>query len=222
MPGPKLTPPQKARYNAGKCACGCGESRRTANTFSAYADGAAHRKRAQRERDAWVASGAQARYELQKRLDQVTFELGGLTQQIDQLSAKRAKLRELATDLQARLSPQVELPVVTPAARSPADVTGKLEQLDPSDALWRMAQSRAVKLVWAPDTGAYKLVDNDQPSGILSSEQVTALGQAGLLVVKAHIGTATLANAVPLSPAGLRHRVKLAMQRAETTNGLAL
>lgn len=169
----KLTPPQEERVKAKTCACGCGEPVRMGRAYPE--ESTAHRQRARRERLAWEASGQAARHQLQRRLDQVLGELGRLTAQIDRLTTQRKELRELAADLQARLSPQVELPVVTSASSSPANVT---EQLHPVDVAWRLLTS-SERLTCAGDR--WQLLSMGHPVGWLPAGQVEAIIAAGLL-----------------------------------------
>lgn len=176
MPALNLTPDQRARVRAGRCACGCG---RPTERGRGYADdSAACRKRAQRQRQAWEASGEPERLRLQARLDATTAELGRLTAELDRLTRRRQELRELATDLQTRLSGQLELPVVTPAPSSPAGVTPALERLHPADVVWQALTLRAELRL--KDEG-WRLERQGKAVGVLPSRELEALARARLL-----------------------------------------
>lgn len=210
MPALNLTPDQAERVRLGMCACGCGDAVRTGSAYPEHS--ADHRQRARRERLAWEASGEPERLRLQKRLDATLGELGRLTRDIDRLQAERAKLRELAADLQARLSPQVELPVVTPSPSSPAGVTAvkPLEQLHPVDVVWRLltTQERLVR-----DAGKWCLLNRTQPLGSLPDDQVTALVSTRVLRVDGAAALPTSATHDQYQRGGIRS-VRLWTMRA--------
>lgn len=196
MPALNLTPDQAERVRLGMCACGCGDAVRTGSAYPEHS--ADHRQRARRERLAWEKSGEPERLRLQKRLDATLGELGRLTRDIDRLQADRAKLRELAADLQARLSPQVELPVVTPGPSSPAGVTAvkPLEQLDPVDVVWQCLTMRSY--LRRLDDDWWALVGaRERPVGRAAEQSTESLRRAGLLVDRAgELGTGLEAGPV--------------------------